>query len=92
MVTREKLEEILGEDKISFKTKGIDYDVKSISLLREKIPYDKLKSIISSAGHDIIYLTNVDITCEYLNEEDLEVLADCNCFIEENHDCLAIFV
>ena len=90
MVTKEQLEKFLDEDN-PFKTKGIDYDVRVISLLREKIPYDRLKNIIGGANHDIIYLTEVDITCEYLNEEDLEVLSDCNCFIYEDC-CVALFV
>jgi hypothetical protein len=50
MITRKLLEQYLNDDtKYSFRTKYIDYDVKAITLLREKIPYEKCISIIGGA-------------------------------------------
>lgn len=93
MVTREQIESVLDdESKASFATKNIDHDVKAITLLRERIPYEECKSIISGAEHDVLYLCDVDKAIHYLSEEDLDVLADCNCWIDEECDCIALFV
>ena len=91
MVTSEQVNEILGEDKNPYKTENIDHDFRAISLLRERIPYDICRSIIQGADHDIIYLPDIDVICDYLNEEDLQVLADCNCFVNDG-DYIALFV
>jgi len=93
MVTREQLESALDDDsKASFTTKGIDHDVRAITLLRERIPYDVCKDIIGGAEHDVLYLCDVDEAIPYLTEEDLVVLADCNCWIAEDVDSIALFV
>lgn len=93
MVTREQLETALDDEtKDPFKTPRVDYDVLAINLLRERVPYDKCSSIIKGAGHDTIYLTSVDMIVDYLSEADLDVLADCNLFIDDDNDCLAMFV
>ena len=93
MITIEQLEKVLKDDDRSpFKNKGVDHDVVAISLLRERIPYDKCKSIIQGASHDVLYLCDVDEVLEYLSEDDLEVLADCNVFYDEDNDSLALFV
>ena len=83
MITREQIEEALGPNKNAYKTKGIDYTTTAIYLLRERIPYEKCRSIIGGAEHDIIYLCDVDIALPYLSAEDLEVLADCNIWVED---------
>lgn len=92
MITREQIETALSDDKESFVTKNVDHDVIAINLLRERIPYDKCKSIISGAGHDVLYLCDVDEAVPFLTEDDLKVLADCNCWIDEDNDCIALFV
>jgi hypothetical protein len=93
MITREQLETALDERNIKpFITKDIDHDVKAITLLRERIPYEKCKSIISGADYDVVYLCNIDIAAQYLIEEDLLVLADCNCWLDSNSECIALFV
>jgi len=91
MVTREQLEEIL-DNKKPFQTKGVDHDFVVIKLLRERIPYEVCKSIISGADHDIIYLCEVDDALEYLNESAVYALADGNVFIEDDIDSFALFV
>lgn len=91
MITIEQLAEAL-DDKKPFVTKNIDYSVRVITLLRERIPYEICRSIIKGAEHDIIYLCDVDDVLPYLTKEDLVVLADCNCFIDEDGGCLALFV
>ena len=92
MVTREQVDIALDDErKASFVTKNIDHDVKAISLLRERIPYEKCNSIIGGADHDILYLCDVEDAMPYLTEEDLVVLADCNCFIH-NEEYFALFV
>lgn len=93
MIDREKLEEFLDDNaKDPYKTKGIDHDFRAIELLRKKIPYKTCKSIISSAEHDVIYLVDVDIAIQFLTEEDAEILADCNCFIDSGSDRISLFV
>ena len=93
MITEERLREILSDDsKNPYKTKGIDHDVLALNLLRNKIPYDVCKSIIGGAGHDEIYLCDVDEVLPYINEEDALILADCNLFIDEDNDCLSMYV
>lgn len=93
MITREKLQEIFNNDEIvRFREKDIDHDVKAITLLREKIPYDICKGIIGCAEHDIVYLCNVDDVLEHLNEEDVVNLAEYNIFVDKENDCLAMFV
>lgn len=93
MITREQLELALDDEtKASFITKSVDHDVIAIALLRERIPYEVCKSIIGGAEHDVLYLCQVDKAIPYLTEEDLVVLADCNCWIDQDVDSLALFV
>ena len=91
MVTREQIDAAF-ENKSPFSTKNIDYDVKAISLLRERIPYDVCKGIINGAEHDKIYLCDLEDSMPYLTEEDLAVLADCNVLVEREYDSFALFV
>ena len=92
MITREQIEEALGEDKDSFKIlKNTDTHMYALSLLRERIPYEKCKRIIQAAGHDQIWLCGVDEALEYLTEDDLKMLADCNMFIDSDTDILSLF-
>jgi hypothetical protein len=91
MITREQIETSL-KNKSPFVTKNIDYDVTVINLLRQRIPYDECKSIIAGTGYDILYLCNVDIVINHLTEDDLIVLADCNCWIDKSNECIALFV
>lgn len=93
MITIEQLEDALNDDiKKSFVTKGIDYDVKVINLLRERIPYEVCKAIIGGAEHDVLYLCDTDKALPYLTEEDLVTLADCNVWISDEAGSLALFV
>lgn len=92
MITREKLQAIFNNDERVFREQYIDHNVKAITLLRDKIPYDICKGIISGAEHDIVYLCDVDDVLEHLNEEDVVTLFECNIFIDIEIDCLAMFV
>ncbi len=92
MITIEQIEKTLGDNNTPYKTKDVDHDVLAISLLRKKIPYDSCKSIIQGAEHDILYLCDIDEVMEHLSLEDLEVLADCNVWYNEEHGSLALFV
>jgi glycosyltransferase involved in cell wall biosynthesis len=92
MITREHLERFFNDDNVPFKTKGIDHDIVALNLLRNRIPYDKCKTIIQGADHDQVYLCDIEECLPYLNEEDLIVLADCNLFVDKDNDCLSMFV
>ncbi len=94
MITREQLETAIGEDyeHKSFTNKGIDHDLTVINLLRQRIPFEKEQSIIQGANHDVVYLIDIDIACEYLLQEDLAVLQECNVIFDEESDCLSLFV
>lgn len=90
MITIEQVEEAFGDSRKAYKVKDIDHTTKVITLLRERIPYDIITSIVSGAEHDVIYLCNVEESLDYLSEEDLEILADCNCWLSV-YDCFALF-
>lgn len=92
MITIDQLKEAFGDKRKAFKNKNIDHDVTVISLLRNKIPYNEKHNIITAAEHDKIYLTDVDITLKYINEKDLEILADCNCCYDSEYESLYLFV
>lgn len=91
MITREFLEKCF-EDKKPYSNHDEDHSFKAMSLLRERIPYDKCKNIIGGAEHDALYLCDVEDALPYLTEEDANILADCNCWIDEDVDSLALFV
>ena len=91
MMARETLRKIFFDEE-PYKSGPIDYEMKALNLLRNKIPYDVCKSIIGGAGHDEIYLCDVDEVLPYINEEDVLILADCNLFIDEDNDCLSMYV
>jgi hypothetical protein len=91
MITREQIELAFGDDRNAFQTKDIDHDLRAITLLRERIPYEACKNIIVAAEHDVIYLCDLETAMPYLNEDDLNVLADCNVWVEEEY-CFALFV
>lgn len=92
MITREKLEEILDDDsKNPFQEKEVDYKIKALALLRDKIPYEVCKGIIGGVEHDQIYLCDIDEVLPYINEDDAKVLADCNLFIDSDYDLLSMF-
>ena len=92
MITIEQLEASLGENKQAFQTRDIDHDVKAVTLLRERIPYEVCRSIIVAARHDVIYLPDIDKVLPYLTEEDLVIIADCNLYIDTEFDCLGLFI
>jgi len=92
MITIEQLEDALGENKNPFQTQNVDHDLIAISLLREKIPYNMCKSIISGAGHDVLYLCDVEIVLNYLDENDLNILSDCNVCLDDELGILFLFV
>ncbi len=91
MITIEQIEQAFGDDRTPFQTKNIDHTVTAISLLRERIPYDVCCDIVGGAAHDVLYLCDVEESLPYLNEADLEILADCNVWLDEA-GCLALFV
>lgn len=84
MITREQVKEAFGDNRSAYKTKGIDHNVTAIALLRDRIPYDVCKSIIGGSEHDVLYLCSIDKALPYLSTDDLEVLADCNCWVAED--------
>jgi hypothetical protein len=94
MVTQEELDEIFGEDSTikPFQNKGVDYDLIAINLLRERIPYEECRSIIGGAEHDVLYLSDTKYVMKYLSREDLLILADCNCCIDDELECIYLFV
>ena len=92
MITREKLEEILGNySKNPFQEKEVDHNMKALTLLRDKIPYEVCKEIIGASDRDQIYLCDIDDVLPYINEDDAKVLADCNLFIDSDYDYLSMF-
>lgn len=92
MITREQLEKALDDEtKISFVTKDVDHGFIAIKLLRERIPYKECYNIIQGASHDVIYLCDVDVILPYLTKEDLVVLADCNCCLDEDNDTIYLY-
>lgn len=92
MITRKQIEEAFGDDRNAFKIKDIDHEVLAITLLRNKIPYEVCRGIIGGAEHDVLYLCDVDKVLPHLSEEDLDVLADCNVWLDDETDSLALFV
>lgn len=92
MITREQIEIAFGNDRNAFKTKNVDHDVVAITLLRERIPYEVCKGIIGGAAHDVVYLCDLEDAIPYLSNEDLDILADCNVWVDDDCDCFAIFV
>jgi len=101
MVTIEQVKQAFGDDKNPYKYSGIDYInqynmktrnmVTAISLLRKRIPYKECRRIISGAEHDIVYLCDIDKVLPYISEDDLDVLADCNVWYDDEAGCLALF-
>lgn len=92
MITREEIEEMFGDKRQPFKNRNVDHDLIAITLLRERIPYEDCKSIIGGAEHDTLYLCDIEIAIKHLNIADVEILADCNVCIDNNFDCLFLFV
>jgi hypothetical protein len=93
MVTREQIETVLDdENKASYVTKDIDHTVKAISLLRERIPYEKVRRIIKGASGGMLYLCAIEEAIPYLTEDDLVVLADCNCWLEKDYEFISLYV
>jgi hypothetical protein len=92
MITIEQVQKAFGDVRIPFKNKDVDHDFVAISLLREKIPYEACHSIIQGAEHDVLYLCDVEETLNYLSEEDLDILADCNVWYDEDNRSFALYV
>jgi hypothetical protein len=92
MITLERLTEMFNdENKFPYK-ENIDHTMTALSLLRERIPYEICKRIIQSSDQDIMYLCDVNDILDYIDENDVNILMDCNFFIHEDYDCLACFV
>lgn len=91
MVTRNQIDIAFGDDKKCYQSGGIDYMVKAISLLRDKIPYDAVKSIISASKHDVLYLCDIEESIQHLSIDDLNILADCNVCINRDLDVFYLF-
>lgn len=91
MITREQINEVF-ENKNPYRIRDVDHTSMAVMLLRNKIPYDICRQIISAAEHDKIYLCDIDKAAPYLSEDDLTVLADCNVCIDRQFDCFYLFV
>lgn len=92
MITREQLEKACGDDAEPFKKDGIDHCFELIKLLRERIPYEKRKRIICDVGYELIYLPDIELVLEYLNEDDLSIIEECNTSISKEFECLFLFI
>ena len=92
MITIEQVELALGDDREAFQTKNIDHNLRALTLLREKIPYEVCKDILVGAEHDVVYLCDVEKSLPYLTEDDLNVLADCNVWVYDDGECYAMNV
>jgi hypothetical protein len=92
MITREQIETAFDDERDVFTSGETDYDLKAITLLRERIPFDQCKEIIQGATHDVVYLCSVEDAMPFLSEEDLAILADCNVWLKRDADCFALFV
>lgn len=92
MVTINQINEILlpalniTED-VDCSALNIDEDVDCsaavIALLRKRIPFKEVNSIIYGVDHEVIYLCTVDEVAPYLTEEDLRVLAYLGCELDD---------
>jgi fumarate hydratase class II len=92
MITREQIENALTDDRDSVFKQDEDHGMKVVTLLRNKIPYSECHSILVGASHDQIYLPDIGMIIKYIDESDLSVLVDCNSFIDEDNDCLSLYV
>lgn len=97
MVTKEKFEEYFGKFGKADKTKpfqsgDIDYNFKAIELLRKRVPHEVCKRIIGSVYNDCVYICPATDSLEYLSEEDLNILMDCNVGWDEEVDSFILFV
>ena len=90
MVTIEQITETLSSDREVLD--GVDRQYTAISLLRERIPFSRVRSIVEAAGHDVIYLPDLEDVAPFVSEEDLLVLRDCSVLVDEEFDCLFMFV
>jgi hypothetical protein len=94
-MTIEEVNEIFNDDKNihnAFSMGGpfTDYQMKALTLLRNKIPYDVSRRIIQCSHHDVIYLVDVEEALPYLDRKDILILRDCNLHIDD--ECFAMFV
>jgi len=71
--------------------KSRDHEITALHLLRIKIPYSVLPRIIEKVEKDLI-VTNVplDVGVEFLTEEDIAILADCN--LATKNDKFVLFI
>jgi hypothetical protein len=93
MITIEQIRKAFGDDRTPYQiNKNVDCGFLVISVLRERIPYEKCKRILQGAEHDILYLCDIDEAIDYLSEEDLLILADCNVRLDEDSNSFALFV
>ena len=92
MITREQLENACGDDAKPFKNMEIDHCFELVKLLRERIPYEECKQIIGNVGYELIYLPDVALVLEYLNDDDLLTIEEYNTSINKEFDCLYLFI
>jgi len=88
MITREKFTEILDVDGGAFTNGHIDYTMKALTLLRERIPYEVCDEIVQGADRGAVYLCDIKDVLPYISVEDAYILADCNLYIDKKLDCL----
>lgn len=93
MITREELEEIMGEDSEypTYTERNVDHDIIAIKLLRERIPYEVAFQIICGSEHDVVYLVDIEKALPYLSKEDAIVLQECNVGIDEECECFKLY-
>lgn len=91
-MTREELEKIFEEtesDLSNYNKKDLDYEC--LTILRNAVPLDEARALITGAGYEIVYSIDVDIAAKYLTEEQAKQISLNNWFITE-YDTLAFFV
>lgn len=69
-----------------------DPNATAIGLLRSYCPRDKVRTVVQGADHDVIYLIDLKEAYEHLNEEQAHSLAILGVIIDEDNDCLSMFV
>ena len=90
MITIQELNEAIDNEDVNKLVGEVDHDVQLISLLRNRIPYEECNSVICAAEHDQIWLVDANLACEYLLKEDLPIIQNSNCFID--NDSISLYI
>ena len=90
MITRNQLEKAFNKRLFAAFAQDIDHTFELTKFIREKVPFDVVKSIVTAAQDDILFLVSIDTLLPYLEEKDIEFLVECNAMIHQG--CLAVYV